>query len=233
MKEVLLEAEPREITTRNAINALRASGKITAEFYGHNEKNLHLAVDAKRFDKMMQEAAGGNFLVNLKVGTLSKTAIIKEIHRDMISQKPVNIDFQAVSASEKLEVNVHIHIVGIAPGVKLAGGILEHVLRDIKVKCLPKDIPQFIEVDVNSLQIGQQITVAGLPKLEGVEYFADAHQTVVNVVAPTILEEKPAETPAGVIAEPEVIAKGKKPEEGEAATVAAAEDKGKKPEAKK
>jgi large subunit ribosomal protein L25 len=110
---------------------------------------------------------------------------------------------------------------------------LEHVLRDIKVKCLPKDIPQFIEVDVNSLQIGQQITVVGLPKLEGVEYLADTHQTVVNVVAPTILEEKPAETPAGVIAEPEVIAKGKKPEDGEAATVAAAEDKGKKPEAKK
>jgi large subunit ribosomal protein L25 len=148
----------------------------------------------------------------------------------MISQKPVNIDFQAISATEKLEVNVHIHIVGIAPGVKMAGGILEHVLRDIKVKCLPKDIPQFIEVDVNSLQIGQQITVAGLPQLSGVEYLADVHQTVINVVAPTILEEKPAEGAAGAAAEPEVIAKGKKPEEG---AVVAADDKGKKVEPKK
>jgi large subunit ribosomal protein L25 len=231
MKEVLLEAENREITTRGALNALRASGKIVAEYYGHNEKNMHLSIDAKRFEKMMQEAAGGNFLVNLKVGSVSKTAIIKEIQRDMISQKPVNIDFQAISATETLEVNVHIHIVGIAPGVKMAGGILEHVLRDIKVKCLPKDIPQFIEVDVNSLQIGQQINVAGLPKLAGVEYLADEHQTVISVVAPTILEEKPAEGVAGAAAaEPEVIAKGKKPEEGEAA---AADDKGKKAEPKK
>jgi large subunit ribosomal protein L25 len=231
MKEVLLEAEPREITTRAALNVLRASGKIAAEYYGHNEKNMHLSLDAKRFEKMMQEAAGGNFLVNLKVGSINKTVIIKEIQRDMISQKPVNIDFLAISASEKLEVSVHIHIVGIAPGVKMAGGILEIVLRDIKVKCLPKDIPQFIEVDVTSLQIGQQITVAGLPKLEGVEYLADEHQTVVNVVAPTILEEKPAEAAAGAVAEPEVIAKGKKPEEGEGTP--AADDKGKKPEAKK
>jgi large subunit ribosomal protein L25 len=230
MKEVLLEAENREITTRGALNALRASGKIVAEYYGHNEKNMHLSIDAKRFEKMMQEAAGGNFLVNLKVGSVNKTAIIKEIQRDMISQKPVNIDFQAISATEMLEVNVHIHIVGIAPGVKMAGGILEHVLRDMKVKCLPKDIPQFIEVDINSLQIGQQITVAGLPQLSGVEYLADVHQTVVSVVAPTILEEKAAEPVAGAAAEPEVIAKGKKPEEG---AVAAADDKGKKAEPKK
>jgi large subunit ribosomal protein L25 len=143
----------------------------------------------------------------------------------MFTQAPNHIDFQAISLTDKIEVMVPIHTDGIPDGVKNFGGTMEHVIREIKVRCLPTEIPAKINVDVSGLGIGQGITVANLPKLEGIEYVQDASSIVVNVLLQKVEEEKPAEAAAAEPQAPEVISKGKKDAEGEAAAAAPAAPK--------
>ncbi len=229
MKEVILEALTREGSTKHDLKDMRIKGMIPAIFYGHGEKVMPLSVNAKKFDEILH-GGGGNVLVTLKVGSDTKTAILKQIQRDIISRKPIHIDFQAVSLKEKIEVNVPIHITGIAPGVKLSGGVMEHVVRELRVSCLPTDIPSSINVDVSKLEINHSIAVKDLPKMEGIDVITEPNSIIVNIVAPTILEEAPAPGAEGAVAaeggaEPEVIAKGKKPEEGEEGAAPAAGDK--------
>jgi large subunit ribosomal protein L25 len=175
--------------------------------------------------RFLHSESGSNVLINLKIGNETKSTILKELQRDVLTQAPMHIDFLAVSLKEKIEVVVHIKITGEAPGVKLSGGILEHVIRDIRVSCLPTDIPSVIEVSVATLNINQALMVKDLPKLSGVEYVADPDAIIVHIVAPSILEETTpavaaaaAATPgAAAAAEPEVISKGKKEKEEGAA----------------
>jgi large subunit ribosomal protein L25 len=240
MKEAMLEVVTREISTRHNLKSLRTQGMIPAIFYGHDEKNISMAIDARKFDLMIHSGIGSHALVSLKVGDVTKTAIIKEIQRDVISQKPIHIDFLAVSLKEQIVVKVALHVVGTAPGVKLGGGILEHILREVEVRCLPQNIPQAIDVDVSNLEINQALAVRDLPKTEGIEILHDSSAIIINIVAPTILEEAPAAATvegaaAGTAAEPEVISKGKKEKEGEegAAPEAGKAPAGKAPEGKK
>src|SRR3989339_1434410 len=156
MKEVILEAQARDISTKHTLKDMRNKGMIPAVFYGRGEKSISLTIDAKKFDEILH-AGGSNVLVNLKMGGESKTAIIKEMQRDVISRKPIHVDFRMISMKEKIEVGVPVHILGIAPGVKLSGGVMEHLIREIKVSCLPTDIPQSIDIDVSKLEIGHSI----------------------------------------------------------------------------
>lgn len=217
MKEVILEAELRTTEKKSELKALKSKGFIPAVFYGKKEKSVTLSVPLKKFNEIVH-AGGSNVLVSLKLKDKTQTAIIKEVQRDMISQVPIHIDFQAVSLKETIQVSVPIHILGIAPGVKLSGGILEHLTREILIKCLPTQIPQKIDVDVSSLQIANAIAVKDLPKLDGIEIVSDPSTIIVHIVAPTVIEEKaaveavPGAAPAAG-AEPEVISKGKKDKE--------------------
>lgn len=235
MKEITLEAETREVSTKHNLKDLRAKGKIPAVFYGKNEKSLSLAIPAKKLDEAINSGFGSNVLINLKLGGATKTAIIKEIQRDIISQQPIHVDFQAISMQDKIEVNIPLHITGIAPGVKLSGGVLEHILREVRVSCLAKDIPKFINVDVSSLEINHLLAVKDLQKIDGVSILTDPNSIIVNIVSPTILEEAPAaaateaEAAAAVPAEPEVISKGKKEKEEEGAETPEKEKKAEQP----
>lgn len=211
MKQVVLEAELRDVSKN--LNALRSAGKVPAVFYGKKEEPIAISVDAKAFMSIV-EKEGANVIVELKLKDSSKPAIIKELQRHVLTQAPNHIDFQSISLTEKIEISVPIHVEGVADGVKNAGGTLEHVLREIKVKCLPTDMPSKISVDVTALKVGDDITVEQLPKLDGVEYEHDPKGVVVTVIAQAAEEEKPAE-PAEAQA-PEVIGKGKKEEEGAA-----------------
>ncbi len=230
MQTVTLEAELRETGSQGKLNVLRLSGSIPAILYGagtdkKSEKNSTLLkVNEKLLIKMLQKE-GANVLLELKLGSSSENVVIKEVQRDYVTRKLIHVDFQRVDMNKKLEVSVPVHLVGEAPGVKLGGGILEHITREVRVICLPKDIPHQIDIDISNLDIGHGITVADLPALSGVQILADAHQLIANVVAPTELEEVAATTTPGV-AEPEVILKGKKPEEGEEGAVAAPAAKG-------
>jgi large subunit ribosomal protein L25 len=208
-----------------------------------------VAIEAKPFGKLL-ETGGGTGLVTLDIDGKSESALVKAIQRDIIRRNPIHIDFQRVIMSEKIEMSVPIHVAGEAPGVKVSGGLLEHLTRSIKVRCLPSNIPAVINVDVGALNIGEAILVRDLKPMEGVEVMTDPSLIVVHVTVPHVEEEVAA--PGAAVpgaAEPEVIAKGKKDEEGAAAegdkkAPAAAGDKkapagdakaaeGKKPDAKK
>jgi large subunit ribosomal protein L25 len=226
MKEVILTADVREVSTKHNLKVLRSGGKVPAVYYGHHEKPLSLAIEAKLFDEIIKKD-GANALISLKTKDEVKTAIVKQIQRDCISQKAVHVDFQAVSLKEMIEVNVPLSIQGVAPGVKNSGGILEHILREVSVKCLPTDIPHNIVVDISALELNNSITVKDLPRIEGVEFLSDANAIIVNVVVPAA--EEVAATPAegavaaatpGAAGEPEVITKGKKDKEEGAAPAA-------------
>jgi large subunit ribosomal protein L25 len=224
MKEVQFNVEPREVSNKHSLKTLKGQKKIAGVFYGKGEKPVPLYFDEKEFDKLMQQAGGGNILLKLKIHNDTKTAILKEVQRDILTHKPIHVDFQAVSLKDKIEVKVPVHIVGTSPGVKLSGGVLEHILRELSVKCLPTEIPNSIEVDVSTLDINQSIAVKDLKIGKEIEILQDPGSIIVNIVQPTILEEAPAPGTEGAVApaatEPEVIKKGKVETEEEAAEAA-------------
>jgi large subunit ribosomal protein L25 len=217
MAEIKVSAEERpEKSTNKSLSDLRAARKIPAVIYGGKNGAASVAVDEKELMDGLH-SAGHNAIIHLKHGSKEDTVILKELQRHVVSGKPIHADFVRVDMKQKVEVQVPLHVAGEAPGVKLQGGILEHILRELEVRCLPGAIPQEIKVDISALEMGQGIHVKDLPIHEGVEVLSDPEQTVVHIVQVRVKEEdKPAEEGAEGAegAQPEVIAKGKEKEEG-------------------
>jgi len=213
MAIVALSSARRSGTGKGDARKLRASGRIPAVFYGRGESAIPLIVDMKDLKGALEGASGGNVIVDLKLegeAAADRKAIIREIQRDPVAGRILHVDFQHISLTEKITVEVPIVLVGVPTGVKDGGGILETLLREVEVECLPTDIPAHIDVDVSALGIGDSIHVAEL-KAERVTITTDPDRTVATVVPPTVLEEaKPAEE---AVAEPELIEKEKKEEE--------------------
>ena len=215
-KEVFLNAEKRTEMTGGEINKLRLQGELPAVLYGSGQKTIPLIINEKEFKKIMHTELGENIVITLKVkGENNKThsVIVKDWQIDSIKRNLLHIDFCQISLKKEIVVDVIIETEGEAPGVKEKGGVLEHILRELEVKCLPARIPHSIMVDVSNLQIGENISVKDIVVPEGLKILNDPEQIVINIVAPSILEEKPEEAIAGETAEPEVISKGKKEEE--------------------
>ncbi len=233
MQMVELNGKKRDIKTKGALRVLRGEGEVPAVVYGGKKSPVPLSVAGKELLQVIK-AHGANVILSLKVGSDTETVLVKEVQRDPISHKPIHVDFQRISLTDKIEVNVPLHVRGEAPGVKLSGGILEHILREVRVKALATAVPSALEVDVSGLQINQGLKVKDIAAPAGVEILASPDQIVVNVVAPMTFEEEkaPAAAAGAGPAEPEVIAKGKKPEEGEAAAAPAAGAKPAAPAAK-
>ncbi len=223
MKEVILEVQNREIGSKSALSKSRKEGKVPAVFYGKDIKPESITVDSKAFMSII-EANGANVVINLNFKNGKQAAIVKSLQRDILTQAPMHIDFQAISLKDKIEVKVPIHIEGVADGVKNYGGLMEFIVREVEVSCLPTSIPQKINVDVSALGIGQGITIADLPKIDGVEYTQEPSTLIVHIVTITAEEEKPADAAAAGTepAQPEVISKGKKDKEGEEGAAPAA-----------
>ncbi|MCL2484652.1 MAG: 50S ribosomal protein L25 [Endomicrobia bacterium] len=222
MKEVILDAESRTLGSKGMLAGLRKEGKVPAVLYGKDIKAETIVVDSKAFISII-EASGANVVINLNFKDGKKTAIVKSLQRDILTQDPIHIDFKAISLKDKIEVLVPIHIEGVADGVKNFGGLQEFIVREVNVKALPTNIPQKITVDVSALGIGQGITIADLPKLDGVEYTQNPSTLIVHVVTMKVEEDKPADAAAGAeVAQPEVISKGKKDKEGEEGAAAGA-----------
>ena len=242
-QEIVLEAQERKPSTKSVVKTLRSQGRIPGIAYGDKDAPLSLSIEEKSLQAALHSERGRNALITLKVGSSSHAVLVKEIQRNPITRAIRHIDFHRVSLKQKIETMVPLHVKGEAPGVKLGGGVLEHVVRDIRVRCLPTEIPASLDIDISSLQINQSVKVQDLKAPEGVELLMNPENVVVSVVAPTILEEPTVAAAAvpGAAAEPEVIKKGKveEGEEGAAAPAAGAEKKGAapaaaaKPEAKK
>jgi large subunit ribosomal protein L25 len=213
MAIVSLEGQVRPGTGKGPARSARRAGMIPGVIYGAGETPTALAVPKKEFELAVKNA-GGNVIVALKLdGKGEQTAIIREVQRDPISHAIIHLDFHHISLTEKVTVEVSVHLVGIPDGVKNGGGILEHITRTIEIECLPTQIPGHLEADVSALGIGDSIHVRDIA-IPNAEVLSDPDTTIATVVPPTVMTEPTAEAAAAGAAEPEVIAKGKGEEPG-------------------
>ncbi|MGB9603138.1 MAG: 50S ribosomal protein L25 [Limisphaerales bacterium] len=205
MKSVTLKAYPRTLTKRNGVKKIYAAGRVPAVIYGRHIKPQNLEVDSKEIEDLVHHSHSENLLVDLQVEgdqNPKRLALVKEVQHHPLTRKILHVDFNEVSETEKVIVVVPIETVGEAIGVKTGGGILEHVLHRVKVRCLPKDIPDYITIDVTNLEIGKAIHIGEIQPPPGVEILGDKSITVVAVAAPITEEqekaalEAAAETPA-------------------------------------
>lgn len=231
MKSTALTAFPRTQTRRGGAKKLRAAARIPAVIYGRETKPQNLEVDAKALKDLVNNSASENVLLDLAIkddARPKRLALVQEIQHHALSGKPLHVDFHEVAADEKVVIMVPVESSGEATGVKNSGGVLEHVLFKIKVRALPKDLPEIITLDVSHLEIGQAIHIGDIKAPEGVEILGDKHISVIAVAAPLTEAQEAAEAEAAAAAGAggvEMI-KEKKEEGAEGAAPAAAAAKG-------
>ena len=198
---------------------IRASGRVPAILYGSGTAQA-LELNGREIAEALHGASSESVLVDLTVeteggATTKKMALIREVQHDPLRDTIEHIDFHQVEENKKLRVEVPVHEIGEAVGVRTGGGILDHALRTLRVECLPKDLPERIDVDVSALEVGQSIHVGEVKLPAGVTVLNAKELPVFMVLLPTVEEEvKPAAE--GAPTEPEVI-REKKDAEGEAA----------------
>lgn len=210
MEKFTLDVEKREKTGKGVARSLRREGKTPGVLYraGASE-SIQLA--SKQLTQFINKTAGEMVLVHLGFGSETKQAIVKDFQLDPVSDQVLHVDFQEIGANEELKIAVHVVTAGEPIGVKRDGGILQHGIREIEIACLADKIMGHVTVDVSKLTIGQSIHVSDLSLGEGVRIITDGHDLIASVLAP---KEEAVATDAAAVAEPEVIKKGKKPEEG-------------------
>jgi large subunit ribosomal protein L25 len=220
--EILVDAKSRADRGKNAARRLRASGRIPAIVYGGKKDALAVSVDPKTLLKVLRSESGRNTILSLDLGDAGKaSAILKSWQVDPINEKFIHADFYRIAMDVAIRVKIPILAKGEARGVKVDAGVLEVIMRELEVECLPGDIPERIEVDVTDLGLHGGIRVSELKVSDKVKVLDDGDQIVVHVVS--VKEEAapvaaaPAEgeaaAPAAAPAEPEVMKKGKKEEE--------------------
>ena len=217
MERMQLKTQIREDTGKKPTKLLRKEGLVPAVVYREGRETVHVRVDQSDLIHVLHTKAGANVLINLKVESGSKSkekdrvVIIKDIQHHPIKEQILHVDFQEISLTEKLQVDVPIQAKGEAEGVVKDEGVMEHVLWEVKVECLPTDIPEKIEVAVTNMKIGDSVLLKDLQAPAGVKILGDPEQTVISVVPPH--EEVPAEEPGEEMAEPELIREKKEEEE--------------------
>jgi large subunit ribosomal protein L25 len=185
MKKYQLTVTTREGTGRSASRRLRKAEKIPAILYGKHTKPETLAVNSPEFVKLLKEIRGRAALIELKRDAGSTAlSFLQEVQRDPITDRYLHVDLQEVKENEKMIINVTVQLVGESTGVKNEAGILDIATKRLRVRCLPKDLPEFIEVDVTELKLGESIHVSKIKAVSGVELLDDPAQAVVLCVAP-------------------------------------------------
>jgi len=230
MPEVVV-AKPREGKfNKNAARRVRVAGKIPAVLYGSGHEPVAVEVDPKQISRILFSETGHNTIFDVEVAGLpSAKAMIVDLQREPINDALIHIDLKRIALDKTLRVKVRVKLVGVPLGVRTAGGILDQVLREVEIECLPADIPANLSVDVSGLELFASLRVADLPHSDKIKYLNAEDATVAHVVsireeaAPVAeVDAAAAATAEGGAAEPEVAKKGK-PEDAAA----------KKPEAKK
>jgi large subunit ribosomal protein L25 len=197
-----LNAQVREEHGSRQSRRLRGRGIVPAVLYGSGQEVVSLGLEVRELLKVLHGKGGEHAIIDLQVSggaleqPLNRTAIIKEVQRDAIKDGILHVDFAAISLTEKLVVRVPVVDVGDSIGVT-QGGVLEHIIRELEVECLPADLPERIEVDVSSLSIGHSIKVGEIAPPPGVKILADPNLTVLTVSVPKVEKvEVPAEEAA-------------------------------------
>lgn len=231
MPEIVVAAESRTDTGKNANRRLRAADKIPGILYGTGKAPTPVAVSPHSIGAILRSAAGENTLFDLELGGTKRKVILKEYQLEPLKNRLLHADFYEVALDKAILVKVHLELHGTPVGVKVQGGILDFVTRELEISCLPMDIPEKIELDVSHLEMGKHLRVSEIKLSDKIKVLTEPGVVVAHVVAPRAEEEvapaAEAAAPTEGAAEPEVIKKGKTEAEGEEKG-----DKAEKPEKK-
>jgi large subunit ribosomal protein L25 len=223
VKETLnVKAQPRKERGKNEARRLRQKGVIPAVMYGAHKDPVSIAVDPKQINKILHSDSGANTIFDLSVDGENSKVMIVDYQHEPIKGSLLHIDLKRIAMDQKLRLEVPVLLKGTPQGVKTEGGILEQLLREVEIECLPGDIPAHLDVDVTNLAFGQVLRVSDLPHMEGkIKFLTDENIPVAHITSvKEIVEAAPVEgaeaAAAATPAEPEVIKKGKQETEGAA-----------------
>src|SRR5687767_1688923 len=215
--DATLDVVKREGRGKNEANRLRAAGRIPGVVYGtakdgKTPEGISLSVDPKAVLKILHSDSGANTLINLKLDGSESRVMVKEYQLDPVTHQLLHADFYQLAMDKAITVTVPVVIKGEPRGVKLQGGLLDFVTREIEVECLPTDIPEHIDLDVSEMMLNQSIRVRDLPQSDKWKAVTEGETMLVHVVMPKAEESAQAATTdaaAPAAAEPEVVKKGK------------------------
>jgi len=216
----ILEAQQREPGNKNAARRVRVAGKVPGVVYGAGKETAVISVDPRQVLRILKSETGHNTIFDLALGSDREKAMIVDWQFEPIKGKLLHVDLQRIAMDKKLTVTVPIILKGEPEGVKTQGGILEQLLREVELECLPADIPKAIEADVSHLVFGVDIRVKDLAHGDKLKFLTDEDRMVAHI---TTVKEEVVAAPEAVAdatatpAEPEVIKKGKQEVEGEEA----------------
>ena len=237
METFTVEGQIRETRGKNAARRTRMTGMVPATLYGARRDAVALAVNAKQIARILRSETGHNTIFTVSVaGGAAEKAMLKDWQVDPLKGVLLHVDLLRIAMDVRMRVRVPVRTFGEPQGVKMQGGIFEMVTREVEIECLPSDIPEEFKVDVSELLIGKQLRAADLPlDPEKIKLVTDPQRVLAHVVTLKKEEEPAAEAAVAAEtapAEPEVIKKGKKEEEGEGEAETAA-PKAEKAEKKK
>ncbi len=218
MKSVPLNAFQRSATRRAGSKKLRSSGRVPAVIYGRQTKPQNLEINAREIGDLIHHSISENVLVDLAVkddAQAKRLALVQDVQHHPLSGAVLHVDFHEVSATEKVTILVPVETIGEAAGVKTGGGVLEHILFKLKVRALPKDLPDQILIDVSHLEIGKVIHLGEIKAPEGVEIVGNKNAPVVSCAIPRTEAEEVAAVEAAPLAAGDVEMTKEKKEEGE------------------
>ena len=206
--QLKINAHPRTEAGRNAVKKIKQAGLVPAVIYGAKDPARNIQIVERELSRLLDHAASESVLVEVNIqdgGTATnRTALIQEVQHHPVSGKVLHVDLHVVAMDELMHAEVSVETTGEAEGVKTGGGVLEVILRNLDISCLPGDLPEVIMVDVSKLNIGGSIHVKDLSLPRGVTVLNDAELSVVSVAPPTVVEETTTSTlPEGT--QPEVI----------------------------
>jgi large subunit ribosomal protein L25 len=233
IEQNVLEAQPREAGTKNHARRVRRDGKIPAVVYGAGKDATPVTVDPRHVLRILRSDSGHNTIFDLAMNGDRAKAMIVDWQYEPIKGHLLHIDLKRIAMDKALRVSVPVMLQGVPAGVKTEGGILEQMLREVEIECLPADIPSHIDVDVTELTFGKVLRVSDLPHNAKIKFLTDENQPIAHV---TSVKEEVVATPEAAAAdaaagpaEPEVIKKGKaETEEGAEGGDKKAEKKDKK-----
>jgi large subunit ribosomal protein L25 len=219
VKDLTIAAELRSSRGKNEARRLRVQKQIPAVVYGIGKDPVAVSVSPKDIVKILNSAAGGNTIFTLDITGAEKAPVmLKDWQNHPLKENILHVDFLRIDLAKRLRVKVRVLNIGDPRGVKEQGGVYEIITREIEIECLPEEIPEDFRVDVTEFRIGSSLRAADVPLTGSMKLVSAADQLISHVVSPAKeVEEVPAEGAAATVAEPEVVKKGKKEEEGKEA----------------
>jgi len=215
-KDITIAAEARDSRGKNEARRLRAKGSMPAILYGEPGTPEAVAVNPKELSKILNSKTGHNTIFNLELAGGEKTPVmIVDWQHDPIKDNLLHVDLKRIDLTKRIHVMIPVVTHGDPKGVKLQGGLLELVTREVEIECLPDEIPEQFDFDVSELQIGQSIRVSDIPMSGTMKLLGTADTVVAHVVSLKAEAEPAAAEAAPAAAEPEVVKKGKKEEAAE------------------